>query len=508
MRRWLLRRPGDDAQDPPAVERTQPEPPLHGRVVRGGFWVLGLRAVDRLVWIVRMTVLARMLSPDDFGRFGISVLALFFVESLSRTGFQEALVRQEGRISPYLDTAWTIQAIRGAVIALLLWLAAPAVAAFFKDPGASPLVAAVGVNAALQGFTNIGVVRFQKHLRFGQQFAYMMSGTAADITVSLIAALTLRSAWALVLGLLAGNAMRLVVSHVVAPRVHFHIERGRVGRLVGFGRWVWGAEMLRYVLMQGDDVLVGRMLGMSPLAFYRMAYMYGSAPATEITRVISSVAFPAYSKLQSEPRRLARAFLRTVRVNLFLAAPLSAGIIVLGPVFVRLFLGTPETNQWLPMIVPLQLLAVWGFLRAVSATAGPVFHGVGRPEVLTRLTLIHLVTLAVVIYPLTATWGVVGASIAVVFAAAVNVPIVVHAVMRVVGLGARSYLAELVPPVSAAVVAAASAHGYLVLTGPEHGVASFLVALLLVVAVYAGVVLLLRATTRYDIIATLRGERT
>jgi PST family polysaccharide transporter/lipopolysaccharide exporter len=236
-----------------------------------------------------------------------------------------------------------------------------------------------------------------------------------------------------------------------------------------------------------------------------MAYLYGSAPATEITHVISGVAFPAYSKLQHESERLARAFMRTVRVNMFLAAPLSAGIVVLGPVFVRVFLGTPTSNEWLPMIVPLQLLTLWGFLRSVGATAGPVFHGIGRPEILTRLTLVHLITLAAIIYPLTVNWGIVGASLAVVLAAAVNVPIVVYAVMRVVGVRARSYLNELLPPVTAAVVAAGATQAFLMLTGPGHGVADFLIAIPVGAFTYAGMILILRAVVGYDIIATVRG---
>lgn len=506
MRRWLLARPRGTEDREPAAERTLREPPLRSRVVRGGFWMLALRGADRLVWLVRMTLLARMLSPTEFGRFGIAILTFWFVDALSRTGFQEALVREDGRISPYLDTAWTIQAIRGAVLAAVLYAAAPAVAAFFKEPGVSPLVAAVGVNAALLGFTNIGVVRFQKHLRFGNQFAYMTSGSAAELVVSLVAAVTLRSAWALVLGLLAGNAVRLVVSHIVAPRVRFRIDRRRIAKLVGFGRWVWGSEVLRYVLTQGDDILVGRVLGTSPLAFYRMAYLYGSAPATEITHVISGVAFPAYSKLQHETERLAGAFLRTLRVNMFLAAPLSAGIIVLGPVFVRVFLGTPTSNQWLPMIVPLQLLTLWGFLRSVAATGGPVFHGVGRPEILTRLTLLHLATLAAVIYPLTVKWGIVGTSLAVVLAAAINVPIVAYAAIHVTGLRARSYVAELFPPVTAAVFMAAVAEAFLVLKGPEHGISDFLVALAVCAVAYGGVIMLLRSVIGYDIMDTLRGS--
>ncbi|MBD3349286.1 MAG: oligosaccharide flippase family protein [Candidatus Eisenbacteria bacterium] len=506
MPSWLLRRPGDAGNNEPSKRSSLRGPPLHDRVVRGGFWVLALRVVERLVWLVRMTVLARMLSPEDFGRFGIALLALWLVDYLSRTGFQEALVWEDGHISPYLDTAWTVQALRGVALAAILYAAAPAVAAFFREPSASPLVAAVGINAALLGFTNIGVVRFQKNLRFGLQFAYRMSGTLADLVVSFVAAVMLKNAWALVLGLLSGNFVRLVVSHIVAPRVRFRIDRERMRKLVGFGRWVWGSEVLRYVLTQGDDILVGRVLGTEPLAFYRMGYIYGSAPATEVTHVISGVAFPAYSKLQHEPERLARAFRRTLRLNMFLAAPLSAGIIVLGPVFVRVFLGTPESNQWLPMIVPLQLLTAYGFLRAVGATAGPVFHGVGRPEILTRLTMLHLATLAVVIYPFTTRWGIEGASIAVLLAGCVNVPIVIYAVTRVVGLRVRSYLSELLPPVAAAAAAAGVVHGYLVLVGPEHSVANLAVAALLGSLLYAAAGLFMKAVFGYDVIATLRGR--
>jgi len=165
-------------------------------VVRGGFWVFALRILDQLFKLVRTIVLARLLAPKDFGLFGIALLAMSALETFSQTGFQQALIQTKRDIRPYLDTAWTVQAIRGTVLALILFGIAPYVAAFFGEPAAVSLLRVLGLSILFQGFANIGVVYFQKELEFHKQFAYQLSGTPVDLVVAITAAVLLRSAWA------------------------------------------------------------------------------------------------------------------------------------------------------------------------------------------------------------------------------------------------------------------------------------------------------------------------
>ena len=109
-------------------------------VVASGFWLFGLRLSERMLGLARMVVLARLLAPSDFGLFGIALLALSVLESLSSTGFNEAIIHRQGRTDEYLGTAWTVHMTRGFLLAAAMFAASPLVASFFGEPASEPLL--------------------------------------------------------------------------------------------------------------------------------------------------------------------------------------------------------------------------------------------------------------------------------------------------------------------------------------------------------------------------------
>jgi len=395
----------------------EPGGTLSQRVVRGGIWVFALRIASRVLTLIRTIVLARVLAPSDFGLMGIALLAMSATETFSQTGFQAALIQKKGDIKDYLDTAWTVSALRGLVLFAVLYLAAPYIALFFDTPAATPMMRVIGLSMLLNGLTNIGVVYFRKELEFNKQFIYQLSGTVADLVVAITAALLLRSVWALVFGLLAGNFARFVMSYLICPyRPRVRFERARANELHSFGRWILGSSILVFLLTQGDDALVGKVLSTTALGFYQMAYRISNAPATEISAVISQVTFPAYSKLRDSLSSLRKAYLKTLQLTALISIPVAGGIFILAPEFTTIFLGA----KWMPMVPAMRVLALYGLLRSIGFT-GSVFMAVGRPELRTKLQFAALILMAIVIYPLTVRWGIMGTSIAVTIYALVNI---------------------------------------------------------------------------------------
>jgi len=383
---------------------------LSQRVVRGGFWVFLLRITQQLFNFVRLVILARILSPNDFGLMGIALLTMATLDTFSQTGFQQALIQKKEDIKPYLDSAWTVLVLRGFILFAILFFIAPFAASFFNAPEARPIIQVIGFAVLFQAFTNIGIVYFQKELEFNKQFIYQLSGTVADFIVAISAALILKSVWALVFGLLAGNFVRLVVSYLIHPyRPHLTFDLGKAKELFGFGKWILGSSILVFLLTQGDDIFVGKLLGATALGFYQMAYRISNIPATEITHVISQVTFPAYSKLQNNIPKLREAYLKVLQVTAFLSFPIAGLIFVLAPEFTKIFLG----EKWMPMVPAMQILVFAGLVRSIAATTGPVFHAVGKPKIDTKWQIIRLLVLAALIYPFTIKWGILGTSIVV-----------------------------------------------------------------------------------------------
>jgi len=201
---------------------------LSQKVVKGGFWVFFLRIVNRGFSLIRLIILARILSPSDFGLMGIALLTMSTLETFSQTGFQQALIQKKEDIKSYLNSAWTVLILRGFILFTILYFIAPYAATFFNSPEAKTIIQVIGFAILLRAFTNIGVIYFQKELEFRKQFIYQFSGTLADFIVAISAVLILKNVWALVFGLLAGNIARCFVSYLIHPyRPHLSKDLGR-----------------------------------------------------------------------------------------------------------------------------------------------------------------------------------------------------------------------------------------------------------------------------------------
>lgn len=384
---------------------------LSKKVVSGGFWVISLRVINRGLGFIRTIILARFLSPEDFGTFGVAMLGLSTLEAFSQTGFQEALIQKKENIESYLDTAWTVSVLRGIALFLILFLSAPFISSFFNAAKATLVIKVMAITALLLGFQNVGVVLFRKQLEFNKQFVYEFSGTSVDLILAISLALILKNFWALVWGNLAANFVRLIISYIIhpyKPRMRLEIDKFR--DLFNFGKWVMASGIIVFLITQGDNIFVGKMIGITALGLYQMAYLISNLPATEISQLVAQITFPAFSKLQNSMDRLRDAYLDVLQLSAFLVFPVAGGIVALGTEFTEICLG----GSWVPIVSAMKVLAFAGLIRSISATTGPLFQGAGRPEIVTKWQPVRLIVLIVLIYPLTLKWWLLGTSLAVV----------------------------------------------------------------------------------------------
>lgn len=400
------------------VDKKFPGKPQEGkslghRAVKGGMWILALRVVNRGLGFLRTVVLARLLSPGDFGIFGIALLAISFLENFSTTGINMALVQKKESIREYLDSAWTINIARAFVLFLILFFGAPAIAYFFESPAAEGVIRALAFIQLFYGAENIGTVYFQKDIRFEKVFLLKFGGMVANVVVSIILAFVLKTVWALVYGALCGAFIKTILSFVLhAYRPKLKIRAGKIIELLHFGKWVFGSSILVFLITQGDDIFVGKVLGTATLGLYQMAYLLSNLPATEISNFVAQITFPVYAKMQNNISMLRNAYFRVLQLVAFIVFPISGLILVLAGDFTYLFLG----EKWLPMVPAMQILTIWGLVRAIGTTTTQVFNAVGQPDLSTKIKFSQLLLMAVLIYPLTSAWGLVGTALAVVWA--------------------------------------------------------------------------------------------
>jgi O-antigen/teichoic acid export membrane protein len=393
----------------------EPGESLGWRATNAGAWAFALSMVNRLLTIIRSVVLARLLSPEDFGLMGIAMLVIGLITSFTQTGFNSALVQSKrGLEQKFLDTAWTVEAVRTVTLGAAMAVAAPLVGSFFDSPDAVALVRFLGVGVAVGGFVNTGVVSFDKDLEFQRRFVFRSVPNVVDLAVSVVLAIILGNAWALAFGWVAGRLAMVAASYIAHPhRPRVLLDREAVRSMWSFGVWTLASHTLIYFTLNLDDIVVGRVIDATALGLYTMAFTISQLTTTEITSVVNQVAFPAYARLQDSPPRLARAYTRTVQLVALASFPVAAGLWFVGPTVIELILG----RQWIPMVPAFSILVLWGLIRSLLATTGPLFRGMGRPSIATKIQAAQLAILGLVIYPLTSSYGIVGAAWATVIAA-------------------------------------------------------------------------------------------
>ena len=409
----------------------------------GSLWSFGMNSFQQILVLTRLIILARLLLPSDFGILDIAVLTIYGLDVFSQTGFQQALVHKRSDITSDLNAVWTVLAIRGVLLFIVLFMMAPFIADFFGTPEATPVLQVIGISLILQGLTNLGTIFFLKDLDFRKQFIFKFSGVLADFIVSITAVLILQNVWALVFGLIAKDLTLLVMSYIVHPyRPRLNFDLRKVRDLSNYGIWILVSSALIFLLIQGDDILVGKVLGITALGFYQMAYGFSNAPSTEISQIISQVAFPVYAKLQDDMVQLRDLFLRTLKLTSLFSFVLIGFLVAMASDFTVVFLG----NNWAPIIPLIQILAWWGLMRGLEEAAGALFMAVGKPRLYSKLQFIQVVLLFALLLPLITYYGLVGVSIAVVCSAVPVLFLTINACATVLRIKRREAYALLSYP--------------------------------------------------------------
>ena len=433
------------------IRRLVPRGDVLEQTIMSGAWGGLLNVFSRGLQLGMLVLLANLLKPADFGLLGIGLLVLSGLRNFTTMGLDEAVIqREEDDVNRYLNTVWGLELLRGSLLAAVLLALAPVIGSVFGEPRAPDVVRVLAASPLLMALRNPAVVYFRKRLDFHREFAYQMSGSVSRFVVSVGWALVSPTVWALVFGLLASEAIKSVfsfVAHEYRPRPA--LDRERAAELIGYGKWLTGNSILYFLYSEGDDAVVGWLLTSTMLGFYQTAYRLSNAPATEISQVIGKVMFPAFSTLQDDPAALRMAYYRVLQTSMFVACPLAFGIVAVAEVFVPTFMG----EEWLPMITAMQLLAVYGLLRSLGKTMSPLWKAIGRPDYVTKLSLLRVTLIAVLIVPVTNAYGIEGvAGLIVGIFVFPMIPLDTYLIIESIDGSYRRFVRELAYPMVASVL--------------------------------------------------------
>ena len=395
--------------------------------IKGFSWLTLFRVVYRGLSFIKTIILARFITPSQFGAFGIVMLVIAFIEVITETGVNVFLVQEKENVNRYLSTAWVVSILRGAIIALGMIISSPFVAAFFKTPQAEMLIIIASLIPFLRGFINPAVVNFQIQLRFRNESIYRTILLVIEIVATIVLLFFYPQTISLILGILAGVVAEVIISFIfIKPRPHLEFNKEYLNLILHQGKWVTGTVILNYIYERGDNITVGRMINAHALGIYDMGYRFAMLPVTEIAEMLGRVIFPVYVNIAGDYDRFKKAFLRTLAATALLVIPIGCVFLFFPREIVLLVLG----RKWIEVIPILQILSILGVIKAIMNVAHNMLLSVKMQKQITYITLVGVFGMFSIIIPLVQHFGILGAAYAATFGYILTVPFVFYFCMK------------------------------------------------------------------------------
>ncbi|HET8648287.1 MAG TPA: oligosaccharide flippase family protein [Vicinamibacteria bacterium] len=369
---------------PPAAAPAPAAPRLARVAARGVAWALLAAIAARLVSLLSLAVLARLLSPAEFGLVAFALVYMTYVETVADLGAGAALIWWPREREDAAQVSFVTGVTMSALWVALTVLAAPYVAAFFRAPAGGPLLRALAFALLLKALGNTHDALCQKDLRFRARVVPELGGALTKAALSVGLAAAGFGAWSLAWGHLGGQAAWTALTWRIAPwRPRWRWPAGVMRPLLGYGRAIVSVNVLSALVHHADLVIVGRLLGAAALGLYQVAYKLPETAITVLVWVTSRVLFPALSRLNAQGESLGRGWLAAVRWTSLLTLPAAAALAVLAEPIVLLFFGP----RWAAAAPVLSGLAVAAGLRSAGTNAGDVLKASGRPGLLAGLSV-------------------------------------------------------------------------------------------------------------------------
>ncbi|MBW2714836.1 MAG: lipopolysaccharide biosynthesis protein [Deltaproteobacteria bacterium] len=362
-----------DVRDPLATDHLVDD--LKARSVRGGALTVVAQVLKYGVDIVAIAVLARLLTPGDFGLVAMVAAVVGFLATFKDAGLSAATIQRENVSHDQVSTLFWVNVAASFALAIIIAAVAPGVAWFYGEARLVEITIAMGSGFIFAGLMAQHLALIKRQMRF-RALAWVEVGAHVVAAVAgVAAALAGWGYWALVVRGVTSSFVQMIAVWVVEP---WRPDRPRraagSGSLVRFGGYITAFQAVNYVGRNLDNVLIGRVLGGATLGIYSKAYQLLMLPLRMVNGPISAVALPALSRLQSNPERLRSYYYKALALIVTLSMPVVAWVASVSDSLVLTMLGP----QWVEAIDIFRILTIPAFIGTFNVATGWVFVALGH----------------------------------------------------------------------------------------------------------------------------------
>jgi len=409
------------------------------RTLSGALWSVTSQTGRQAIILLSNVVLARLLTPRDFGLTATVLIFVNFAVILAEQGFGAALIQRKEVTEDHLSSIFWVNVALGLGFTALFLAAAPLIAALFHEESLIPLTRAIAWIFAIHSLGMVQATMLTRDLAF------------KSLAKAEIAAAWIGGAVAIMLAWRGWGPMSIAIQAVVTSlvsvlilwkvgdfRPRFRFRWSAVRDLAEFSSNSFIANVTQYWVRNVDNVLIGFFLGQGPLGVYTRAYSVMLFPLNRVSRVLARVMFPSMSMIQDDLPRVRGLYLKTTRVIALVTFPLMIGVAASAENFTAVVFGP----QWREMVPVLRILAIVGMVQSVTSLAGNLYWVSNHTSLRLRVIL-PIQALQVLGIVVGLKWGILGVSVGYAAASLVTAPFDCYYAGMLVGLGLPRFLSSL-----------------------------------------------------------------
>lgn len=347
--------------------------------IKGTIWTFFGYGLNQSLRLFSNVILTRLLVPEIFGMMSLVNTFRMGLELFTDVGIPQNIVQSErGEEREFLDTAWTIQVIRGISIWVLTCIFAIPVARFYGEPQIWQILPIISLANLISSLQTARFYVLSRNLDLGKTTIFEIAERIVALSVMIIFALIYPTVWALVAGAIAGSTFRVIASYFLCPGPfhRFFLEAKARAEITNFGRWIFLGSIFTFLAEQADRLILGKLLPLEVLGIYTVAWALAKLPKQIMTRLSFKVIFPLVSKQAHLPRAQLRKKILRQRLRLLLTL---FSIFILFICFGDLIINFLYDDRYVQAGWMLSILTMGSWFSMLYYTASPCLLGVGKP---------------------------------------------------------------------------------------------------------------------------------
>lgn len=358
--------------------------------------------------LITTIILARLLSPSDFGLIGMTVVVIGFINLFKDLGTSATVIQQQNYSEELLCSIFWVNVAFGLLAMLVLFIISPIVASFYNEPRLILLLKVLSTTLFISGLSILQQAILERNLAFQILAKVELIAIALGSTVGIFLALLGNGVWSLVyqsLVVALATTILLWLSTKWRPRLSFSWHE--IKSVSRYSLNLTGFSIFNYFVANTDYVLVGKFLGAQELGYYSLAYRIMLYPIQSISAVVGRVMFPGFSQIQSDNSKFRYIYLKVVAAIALITFPMMLGLLALVEPFVLTIFGP----DWQPTIVLLFILVPVGMVQSIGTTLSVIYQAKGRTDLLFRWGVV-MGCVAVIAFAIGLRWGIIGVAAA------------------------------------------------------------------------------------------------